>query len=202
MRAAAFALLLSACATPSSPAGSSAVRPTRLPLPPATAPDASCESDPSGGEPGQRDRFTFEAGDGRFGYRNQRGDEVIAPRFVFAYEFSKWGLAAAVEAPTETTPARFVFIDPSGAVVAQAYAFDNGPDYFQEGLARIVVDGKVGFIDRGGAIAIPPQFAGASAFCHDRAEVHDGASAWEIDRHGQVTRPKAPYVPTADPCAE
>ena len=62
--------------------------------------------------------------------------------------------------------------------------------------------GKIGFIDRGGAIAIPPQFAGASAFCHDRALVHDGAMAWEIDRHGQVTRPKAPYVPVADPCAE
>lgn len=200
-RAAALAVLLVACATPTAPTGSSAHRPTRLPLAPATPADQSCEADSGGEEPGQRDRFAFEAGDGRWGFRNQRGDEVIAPRFGFVYEFNAYGLAAGVEpAGGPDGRARFVFIDPSGAVLAEAYAYDNGPDYFQEGLARIVVDGKVGFIDRGGAIAIPARFAGASAFCHDRATVHDGVSTWEIDRHGQEVGPKAPYAGGDDPC--
>jgi hypothetical protein len=88
-------------------------------------------------------------------------------------------------------------------VLAQAYAFDNGPDYFQEGLARIVgADGRVGFIDRGGAIVIAPQFVGASGFCHGEATVHDGQTQWTIDRAGAASGPRAPYVPAADPCGE
>lgn len=175
-----------------------------LPLPPATPAGESCEAQVEEAPPGNRDRFAWEAPDGSYGYKNLAGDTVIAPRFGYAYEFGKDGLAAAVERPT--TPdgkARFVFIDPSGAVLAQAYAFDNGPDYFQEGLARIVgADGRVGFIDRGGAIVIAPQFVDASGFCHGAAMVHDGQTQWTIDRAGAALGPRAPYVPAADPCAE
>lgn len=40
------------------------------------------------------------------------------------------------------------------------YQFDNGDDYFCEGLQRIVnKDGKIGFADSLGNVAIEPRFA-------------------------------------------
>ena len=73
----------------------------------------------------------------------------------------------------------------SGKVLAKAFGFDNGPDYFQEGYARIVgPTGKVGFIDERGHIAITPQFDAASSFCHGKAEVTVGGKTSKIDPSG------------------
>lgn len=197
--------LLAACGGPSPRAAARSAAPaarTPLPLVPATPEDENCGAEIEEAPPGNRDRYAFQTDDGAYGYKNLAGEVVIPARFAFAYEFGKDGLAAAVERPASPGGrARFVFLDPSGAVLAQAYSFDNGPDYFQEGLARVVADGKVGFIDRGGAIVIPPQFADASGFCHGRATVHDGKEQWTIDRSGSAVAPRAPYVPEADPCA-
>lgn len=174
--------------------------------PPAPAPPAAegdCAAQVEDSQPGNHDRFAFTEGDEEvYGYKDGKGTVVIAPRFGYAYEFGSGGVAAAVERPT--TPdgsARFVFIDASGKELAVAYAFDNGPDYFQEGVARIVADGKVGFLDRTGVIVIAPQFAGASGFCHGQATVHDGRETWEIDRAGKAVTARRPYVDGGDPCA-
>ena len=156
------------------------------PAPPALpAAEADCSAQVESSRPGNHDRYAFSDDDGAtYGYKDGKGAVVIAPRFRFAYEFGTSGVAAAVERPArEGGVPRFVFIDPAGKVLAVAYAFDNGPDYFQEGLARIVDGGKIGYLDRTGAIAIAPQFAGAMGFCHGRATVHDGTSEWEIDRY-------------------
>lgn len=176
---------------------------------PASPPAAPAEVGDCGGQiedsqPGNHDRFAFTEGDGEiYGYKDGTGAVVIPPRFGYAYEFGSGGIAAAVERPTtEGGTARFVFIDTSGTELAVAYVFDNGPDYFQEGFARIVADGKVGFLDRTGAIVIAPQFAGAMSFCRGQATVHDGTSAWEIDRAGQAITAKRPHVAEADPCGD
>lgn len=195
--------LLAACGGAAPPTAAPGAR-APLPLPPATPEAEPCEAQIEDAPPGNHDRVAFEAADGAYGYKNLAGEPVIAPRFAFAYEFGEAGLAAAVERPT--TPAgkpRFVFIDPRGVELAQAYAFDNGPDYFQEGLARIVgADGRVGFIDRGGAIVIAPRFVDATGFCHGQAMVHDGHAQWTIDRAGAAVGPRRPYVPAADPCGD
>ena len=204
MRRLVVVTILAACGG-SSPhaAGPATAARTPLPLVPATPDGEACGAQVEEAPPGNRDRYAYETDDGAYGYKNFAGELVIPARFAYAYEFGKDGPAAAVERPT--TPdgkPRFVFIDPSGAVLAQAYAFDNGPDYFQEGLARIVdASGKVGFIDRGGAIVIAPQFADAAGFCHGQAMVHDGKEQWTIDRRGAAVGPRSPYVPEADPCA-
>ena len=94
------------------------------------------------------------------------GQIVVAPRFRFAYELNAHGVTAAVDASGP------VFIDSAGGVLARAFTYDNGPDYFSERLARIVdKSGKVGFIDDRGRIAIRPQFDHAAAMCHGRAAV-------------------------------
>ena len=68
----------------------------------------------------------------------------------------------------------YKFIDTSGEVVisldANIYVYDD----FHEGLCMVSVDGKCGFIDRTGEMAIPPQFDGADSFDHGVAPVRIG----------------------------
>jgi len=130
---------------------------------------AGCEPEMAMGHPpGAHDRYRFEAADGRHGFRDKSGKVVIPPRFRFAYEFSPEGVAPVVE------DKRFAFIDTKGHVIAEAYGYDNGPDYFVEGRARIVRGGKVGYIDRAGKIAIEPRWEYAAPFCEGRAAVCQG----------------------------
>lgn len=63
--------------------------------------------------------------------------------------------------------------------------FDNGPDYFNNGLARTVIDGKIGFLDEKLDIKIPAIFDGAYPFsggyaraCIGCRRVSDGEHSW------------------------
>lgn len=140
----------------------------------------SCEPEVAMNEkPGAHDRYRFEAADGRFGFRDAHNQVVIEPRFRFAYEFSAGGVAPVVEEK------RFAFIDSTGRVIAEAFPYDNGPDYFVEGRARIVRNGQVGFIDRQGAVVVAPRWDFASPFCEGRAVVCRGCGTrWQ---RGQKT---------------
>ena len=135
-------------------------------------PDAgagACEPEMAmGHQPGAHDRYRFEAADGRHGFKDKSGKVAIEPRFRFAYEFSPDGVAAVVE------DKRFAFIDVTGRVIAEAFPYDNGPDYFVEGRARILRHARVGFIDRAGKIAIEPRWEWAASFCEGRAAVCRG----------------------------
>lgn len=53
---------------------------------------------------------------------------------------------------------RWVFRTQAGEVPAEAVPFDNGPDDFALGLARIQAEGKMGFIEPGGRVAVAPRF--------------------------------------------
>ena len=57
---------------------------------------------------------------------------------------------------------------------------------FREGLAAVKIDGKWGFIDRGGLLKIPPQFAGVEAFSDSLAIAYVGGQAIYIDRNGRT----------------
>lgn len=144
-----------------------------------------CASTVEDSGPGNHDRFAFETNDGLWGYRDSKGKVVIAPRLRFAYQFKPGGIAAAVDGDST-----FVFIDTSGKVIAKAYAFDNGPDYFQEGHARIVDDNKkIGFINDRGQITIAPRFDAAESFCGGKAKVREGGTELFIDKRGQPASP-------------
>jgi hypothetical protein len=156
------------------------------------ADDISCGSRIEDWPPGHHDRFVFEDPATELaGYKDGTGAVVIPPRFRHAYPFGPGGVAAAIEA-TGADQVRFVFIDASGQALAEAYAFDNGPDYFQEGHARIVANGKIGYLTDTGKIAIAPRFAEASGFCRGKAEVVEAGKAFYIDKLGQPTSPPPP----------
>ena len=108
---------------------------------------------------------------------------AIPPTLRHAYEFKPAGIAAVVAAD-----GHFAFIDATGTELARAYAFDNGPDYFQEGHARIVDGaGKIGFITDQGRIAVTPQFDRADSFCRGNAKVERGGRTYVVDKRGVET---------------
>lgn len=66
------------------------------------------------------------------------------------------------------------------------YQYDNGDDYFSEGLQRIVdKDGKIGFRDSIGKIVIPPRYAFAFPFKEGYAKVTDTGHREAVDQHGE-----------------
>jgi hypothetical protein len=79
----------------------------------------------------------------------------------------------------------FRWADKAGNVLATPYLFDNGPDYWQEGFARIVdPSGKMGFIDEHGTIVVPPTYDWVYPFCHGIAKTARAGQAGYIDRTG------------------
>lgn len=105
--------------------------------------------------------------------------------------------------------------DRRGNLLYHPLVYDNGPDYFVEGLTRCVENDKIGFADRRGKVVITPQWDWVSPFqygyawaCKDcyldysrDAEHPDilfrsGASRVVIDRQGRVATPaEAPASP-------
>ncbi|HEY4181236.1 MAG TPA: hypothetical protein VGM90_30535 [Kofleriaceae bacterium] len=148
-------------------------------------------------QPGNVDRYGFDAGEGHWGYKDGAGTIVIAPTLRWGYEFKKTGIAAAID-----LDGTLVFIDKTGKRLARAYAFDNGPDYFSEGFARIVgPDKKIGFISDRGVVpaGLAPQFDRAETFCHGKTQVVIGDKLYEIDRAG-VKKELGPAPSPEDPC--
>jgi hypothetical protein len=138
----------------------------------------------------------FEKG-GQWGYQDHQGKVIIAPRFQVAQEFSSHGIAAVVD------DAGWAYIDKRGNVLIRPFIFDNGPDYFREGLARFTRQGKFGFFDESGKVVIEPQFdfalpfsEGLAAFCDGCKEEADGehrsvkGGKWGfINRNGDIKIP-------------
>ncbi|MDO4426789.1 MAG: WG repeat-containing protein [Moraxella sp.] len=70
--------------------------------------------------------------------------------------------------------------DRQGKFLYNALAFDNGFDYWQEGLRRYVDNnGKVGFVNKKGDIIIPVNYDYVSAFQYGYALVYTGN--WQKD---------------------
>jgi len=90
---------------------------------------------------------------------------------------------------------------------APALLFDNGPDYWVEGLARTVRDGKIGFVNQDLEVVVPrtwdfafPFEDGLAQVCtgclivHEDGDEHGSVrgGAWGvIDRQGRVVVPVA-----------
>lgn len=99
----------------------------------------------------------FEQGE-KWGYKNARGKVAIPPHFSIANDFSPEGIAAVVDEQG------WAYIDAQGNILIRPFIVDNGPDYFQEGLARFVEFGKFGFFNQKGQVVIQPHFDFAAPF--------------------------------------
>lgn len=71
----------------------------------------------------------------------------------------------------------YVF-DRKGNFLYRPFLYDNGADYFEEGVRRFVKNGKVGFADRNGKTVIEPIYDFVSPFNFGYAAFCDGCD-WE-----------------------
>lgn len=78
------------------------------------------------------------------------------------------------------------YLNASGLAVP-VLPFDNGADYFVEGLARTIQGNKVGFINDSLRVVIPPQWDFAFPFEHGTAVVCDSCTFRPVgDGHQEV----------------
>ena len=100
-------------------------------------------------------------------YTGRPGEKVIGEKFLL---FDK----NAGDDSTMSYSCRFKFFDRKGNYLYSPFFFDNGPDYFVEGLTRFVKNGKMGFADRFGKKVIhasynyvDPFYCGYALVCFD-----------------------------------
>jgi hypothetical protein len=110
--------------------------------------------------------------DGKFGYRDRKRVEVIAPKYDFANEFSEGFAAVGVGAYPGT---KWGYIDLTGKMVIEpkfdeAYAFSEGIAAVRMGVTE-KSKGQLGYIDKTGKYIVEPKFDEAEPFKDGRARV-------------------------------
>lgn len=137
----------------------------------------------------------FKTKESLVGVKNQKGEIVIPAQFKI-YSDLKDG--EVVEGETilfdgnktggnqEKNAWGYVY-DRKGNFLYQPFMYDNGPDYFVEGLRRFVKNGKIGFADRNGKVIIEPKHDFVDYFNYGYASFCDGCD-WEKtdDEHKSI----------------
>jgi WG containing repeat len=112
---------------------------------------------------------------------------------------------------TDKRKAQWFYVRP-GVIPVPVESMDNGPDYFEDGLARSRVGGKIGYINRKLNLVIPAKYDGAYPFKDGVAVVctactyvsdptategergwYEGGQWGRIDRRGRVVSPFRSY---------
>ena len=139
-----------------------------------------CSDEPARGDAHQ--------GRERWGYIDGKGRVVVEPKYIRANSFLETGIAAIVD------DKGWAYIDGSGKVLLRPFPFDNGPDYFEEGLARFVRSGKMGFFNRSGQIVIPARFEWVEPFSGGRARYCEGCKKVKEEEHYTMTGGRWGYI--------
>ena len=116
------------------------------------------------------------------GYINQHGDTVI-PIGKYKYCFMDSATRFLLLVSNDTNTFDVFACDLKENRLYEVYWFDNGPDYFssQDGLFRILRNGKIGYANEDGIVVIKPQFECAEPFYKGKAKV---TLECEIISHG------------------
>ena len=104
-------------------------------------------------------------------YLNERGDTIVP---YGKYRYCQTDTIKKIGFVYENKPkdARIICINNAGKELFYVFKYDNGPDYIQEGLFRIMnEDGLVGFADSLGNVIIEPQFKFAYPFKGGKTKV-------------------------------
>ena len=104
-------------------------------------------------------------------YLNERGDTFVP---YGKYRYCQTDTIKKIGFVYENKPkdARIICINDAGKELFYVFKYDNGPDYTQEGLFRIMdEDGLIGFADSLGNVIIEPQFKFAYPFKGGKTKV-------------------------------
>jgi hypothetical protein len=110
-------------------------------------------------------------------HQSAPGQLEISPASLAALEFDSDGLAAVL------VSGQHYYLRRDGRFLP-VITYDNGPDYFEEGLTRAVIDGKLGYYDRQLQPAFAARFDWGWPFQNGIAEVCEGCRPGEADNHG------------------
>src|SRR5690606_25825829 len=118
--------------------------------------------------------------------RNAQGDTIIAPAFPRhgglhkldsstgpTIEFNLLPSGMKYDESRPASPFGAVY-DRNGRFLYYPQGYDNGPDYWEEGLRRYAENGKIGFVDRLGHKVTTPDWEFALPFNYGYAKVFEG----------------------------
>lgn len=113
--------------------------------------------------------------DGRFGYLDYHGNEIIKPQYEHADFFSE-GLAAV------EVKGKYGYIDKANKIVIKP-KFDQA-SYFSEGIAPVKINNKYGCINKQGRIIIKPRYEYIDIFRNGLAIFYQGQKWGYINHAG------------------
>ncbi|MBL0942295.1 MAG: WG repeat-containing protein, partial [Alphaproteobacteria bacterium] len=101
-----------------------------------------------------------------WGFKNEKGKTIIPAQFQRVHKSEKDELLIPV-----SKNGIFYRMDKRGNLKFESVFYDNGWDYYEEGLARFFKNGKVGFHDKKGNVIIQPRYDFAKYFKDGRSIV-------------------------------
>ncbi|NBC09631.1 MAG: hypothetical protein GVY26_20760 [Bacteroidetes bacterium] len=116
-----------------------------------------------------------------FVFMDQSG-QVVIPAKAYDVTFTD---TLRTFATVVDSAGQMIGVDRSGQRLFEVFAYDNGPDYVEEGLFRVLRDGKIGYAIRLGEVVIPCQFECAYPFKGGRAKVADTCTTVQEGGHSQ-----------------
>jgi len=95
--------------------------------------------------------------------------------------------ANVIEHPNDSTYGRQIAIDRNQNILFDIVMFDNGHEPFNEGLTRVLRNGKMGYANKFGQIVIPCEYDYAKWFENGKAEVtYNAKEYFDLDEHRRV----------------
>ena len=134
----------------------------------------------------------FNGSDTLAGYLNLEGDTIIpAGKYVHCFTDTINTFGMVMEKGT----GKIIGIDQNATALFEVFKYDNGPDYVQNGLFRIIKNGKIGYANLDGEIIIEARFDCAYPFEENVAKVSGDCttitegdySMWESDNWYKIT---------------
>ncbi|WP_338236441.1 WG repeat-containing protein [Persicobacter diffluens] len=108
----------------------------------------------------------------RVAYISIKGDTIIPfDKYAYLGTDTLRHYANVIKLRKDNSYGRWVAIDGHQNTLYDIVPFDNGPDYFHEGLVRAKRNGKVGYANEFGQIVIPCEYDFAWWFDQGKAEV-------------------------------
>jgi hypothetical protein len=105
------------------------------------------------------------------------GKLSINPEHLEKIKFDSYGLAPF------WTQDQYFYIKKDGSYLPVIF-FENGADYFREGLTRSIVNGKIAYYNQNFELVIPPKYDWGWPFSDGRALVCSGCSIQKPDEFG------------------
>jgi len=111
--------------------------------------------------------------------KGSRSDAVISGKVITMAKYDRDGLAYLYSSAG-------IFCFNKRGLARRVLNFDNGPDYFEEGLARTEQNGKIGFFNKKLSIVIKPQYDFAFPFNKGVSIVCNGCTKKKTGEHTEI----------------